>query len=74
MSEFLKTSPVRLADSNQSLLSNAMSSRRRFLPAYGYEAGMEHLAHANMMVHRNWAYASTSIFVVAAILEYVRRI
>jgi hypothetical protein len=68
MSEFLKTSSVRLADSNQSLLSNAMSSRRRFLPAYGYEAGMEHLAHANMMFHR-WVYASTSIFVVAAILE-----
>jgi uncharacterized membrane protein/ketosteroid isomerase-like protein len=31
------------------------------------------LAHANMMVHRNWAYASTTIFVVAAILEFIRR-
>ena len=31
------------------------------------------LAHANMMVHQKWAYGATSIFVLAAVLEYFRR-
>ena len=42
---------------------------------YWASGSVEHddLAHANMMVHRNWAYASTTIFVAAAILECFRR-
>lgn len=31
------------------------------------------LAHANMMVHRNWAFTAVTIFAVVAILEYIRR-
>lgn len=31
------------------------------------------LAHANMMVHRNWAFAATVFFTAVALLEYLRR-
>jgi ketosteroid isomerase-like protein/uncharacterized membrane protein len=31
------------------------------------------LAHANMMVHRNWAFAATLFFTAVALLEYLRR-
>jgi uncharacterized membrane protein/ketosteroid isomerase-like protein len=31
------------------------------------------VSHANMMVHRNWALASTVIFAIIAIVEYMKR-
>ena len=31
------------------------------------------VSHANMMVHRNWALASTIIFSITAIVEYMKR-
>jgi ketosteroid isomerase-like protein/uncharacterized membrane protein len=53
----------------------AAASLAALLTGYLASISVAHddLAHANMMVHRNWAFASTSIFVVAAILEYIRR-
>ena len=32
------------------------------------------VSHANMMVHRNWAFAGTALFLVAAVFEWLRRV
>lgn len=31
------------------------------------------VSHANMMVHRNWAFAATAIFTIVALVDYTRR-
>jgi uncharacterized membrane protein/ketosteroid isomerase-like protein len=31
------------------------------------------VSHANMLVHRNWAFAATSIFAIIALIDYMKR-
>lgn len=33
----------------------------------------DEVSHANMMVHRNWAFAATVIFLITALIDYMRR-
>jgi uncharacterized membrane protein len=53
----------------------AIASLASLLTGYWASTSVAHddLAHANMLVHRNWAIGATVIFVLGAGLEFLRR-
>jgi len=53
----------------------AFSAVAALLTGYWASGTVAHddVAHANMMVHRNWAFAATLFFTAVALLEYLRR-
>ena len=70
-----ETPPIGLTVARWMLWLGVGAALAALLTGYWASTSVAHddLAHANMMVHRNWAYAASSVFFVVAVLEYFRK-